>query len=589
MNDRLRSVTSSYRARLALGYALVVAVLAGAWAWSLFGPVTQVVVEQQRSHLETIAQASALALQQSRAVPTQEVRQLVARTNLRITVVAADGVVLADSAEDPAKMENHGARPEIKAALAGHVGSDTRTSVTLGVPQMYVAVPAIVDGNNVALRVSEPLARVEALASRARQTGLLLLFGAIVAAVIVGVRLSASAAEPVLRLKQAAEEMADGDLRAPVPAAGGELGGLASALTTLRDRMRATIGELEGGQATLRTVLDGLQDAVFLFEGTRVGLANRAASVMFRSPAGGWQGAALADTGLPASLAAEIAGRLGCAGPCTGEVGPDPEQRYLRVTAVPLNPTDAGGRTLVVVEDVTDARRLDRVRRDFVANASHELKTPASAIQLLADAAGTAAADGDADQALVFVGQMKEEADRLRRLVLDLLDLSRLETTPEPGSLTDVRAAADNAIAAHRAAAAAAGLTLAIDDSAVAGQDVYVAADPTDMAVALDNLLANAVAYTGEGGVTVIVGTDDDTGTVSVAVSDSGAGIAPEHLPRVFERFYRVDAARTRGSGGTGLGLSLVRNAAERSGGTVEIASTFGGGTTVTLRLPRAR
>jgi two-component system phosphate regulon sensor histidine kinase PhoR len=586
MTHRLRRVTSSFRARLALGYALIVAVIAGAWAWSLFGPVTQVVVEQQRSHLETIAQASALALSDSHAVPT-EVRRLVARTNLRITVVAVGGAVLADSAEDPAKMENHAGRPEIEAALAGRVGSDTRTSVTLGVPQMYVAVPAFVDGRKVALRVSEPVARVDALASRARETGLLLLLGAIAAAVIVGIRFSGSAAEPVLRLKQAAEEMADGDLRAPVPAIGGELGGLAFALTTLRDRMRATIGELEGGQATLRTVVDGLQDAVFLFDGQRIALANRAASVMFRSPAGGWQGAALAGSGLPASLAAELAGRLGCTEACSGEIGPDPEQRYLRVTAVPLNPTEAGERTLVVVEDITDARRLDQVRRDFVANASHELKTPTSAIQLLADAAGTAAADGDTDQALAFVGQMKEEADRLRRLVLDLLDLSRLETAPKPGDITDMRAAVGNAIAAHRAAAEAAGLTLAVDASAVEGQDVYVAAGPTDMAVALDNLLANAVAYTGAGGVTVSFVADDDT--VSVAVRDTGAGIAAEHQPRVFERFYRVDAARIRGIGGTGLGLSLVRNAAERAGGTVDIASRVGEGTTVTLRLPRAR
>jgi signal transduction histidine kinase len=188
-------------------------------------------------------------------------------------------------------------------------------------------------------------------------------------------------------------------------------------------------------------------------------------------------------------------------------------------------------------------------------------------------------------QALVFVGQMKDEAERLRRLVLDLLDLSRLDSVPTPGTITDVRAAATNALAAHRAAASDAGLTLALDLSAVAESDVYAAAEPTDVAVALDNLLANAIAYTAHGGVTVRLAADEHD--VTVSVTDTGIGIPAEHLPRVFERFYRVDAARTRVSGGTGLGLSLVRNAAERAGGTVSIDSSVGQGTTVTLRLPR--
>jgi signal transduction histidine kinase len=190
-------------------------------------------------------------------------------------------------------------------------------------------------------------------------------------------------------------------------------------------------------------------------------------------------------------------------------------------------------------------------------------------------------------QALAFASQMKGEAERLRRLVLDLLDLSRLETTPEPGTIADVRAAVGNALTAHSAATRAASLTLALDDTSVAGHDVYAAVDPTDIAVILDNLLANALAYTDEGGVTVVLGAGDDT--VTLTVTDTGVGIPAEHLPRVFERFYRVDQARTRASGGTGLGLALVRNAAERAGGSVHAESSPGVGTSVTVRLPRAR
>jgi two-component system phosphate regulon sensor histidine kinase PhoR len=586
VRGRIRTIANSFRVRLVLGYALVVLVLAGVWAWSLYGPLTQSALDQQRAHLETIAHVSAIALSETSASPVAEVRALVAGTGLRATVVAADGTVLADSAQDPTTMQNHATRPEIAAALQGITGSDTRVSTTQGIEQMYVAVPSKLRGARVAVRVSEPIAAIHAIADRGRQTGMILLAFALAVAVYVGLRLSASAALPVLRLRDAAETMASGDLYAPVPGGPGELGELAASLTTLRDTMRGTIMELEGGQATLRAVLDGLQDAVFVFEEDHVALANRAANVLFRAPATGWKGLAFDALALPASLASTLKVSLACTTACTSEVGPDPEGRYYRVTAVRLSPTDGASRTLVHIADVTEVRRLDAVRRDFVANASHELKTPTSAIQLLAEAAGHAAEDGDASQAMVFVGQIGQEADRLRRLVIDLLDLSRLERPAGSGDVSDMRLGIQNALAAHRSAASAAGLRVSFDDSSVAGQDIYTTADATDVAIALDNLLANAISYTEQGAIDVRLTAGDDV--VTVSVTDTGVGIPAEHLPRIFERFYRVDAARTRGSGGTGLGLSLVRNAVERSGGSVGVESHVGAGTTFTISLPRA-
>jgi len=587
MTSRFRTLAGSFRARLILGYAIVVLVIAGVWAWSLYGPLTGAALDQQRSHLATIAHISALALADTTATPPAEVARLVADTGLRLTIVAADGRVLADSAQDPATMDNHAARPEIAAALRGVTGSDTRLSATLGFEQMYVAVPATLGGARVAVRVSEPLAAIHRIADQGRSTGLLLLLGALAASVYAGFRLSAAATMPLLRLRDAAEAMAAGDLSSPVPDSPGELGELATALLALRDTVRSTIAELEAGQGTLRAAIDGLKDAVFVFENGRVALANRAAAAQLRSPAAGWQGATLADLCLPASLESAVRSQLTGTTTSSTEVGPDPEGRYNRVTAVRLNPEVSPPHMLVVIADTTDVRRLDAVRRDFVANASHELKTPASSIQLLAEAAGHAAEDGDTTQALEFVGQISGEADRLRRLVTDLLDLSRLERPLTPGEITDVRAAIANTLAGHRSTAAAAGLQVTLDADAVEGLDVYTTAEPTDVAVALDNLLANAIAYTEDGSVTVRLTADDSTATV--AVSDTGVGIPAEHLPRIFERFYRVDAARTRASGGTGLGLALVRNAVERSGGSVEIASQVGSGTTVTIHLPRAR
>jgi two-component system phosphate regulon sensor histidine kinase PhoR len=586
VKTQLATALGSLRLRLALGYALVVALVAGAWAASLYGPLTSSVVEQQRTHLVSIARAGALALGRGAVEAPVTARELVAGTALRVTVIDAEGVVLADTGEDPARMANHADRPEVAAALEGGTGYATRLSATTGTEQLYVAVPARYEGSGVVLRVSEPLTAIARIAATARGTGLILLGVAIAAAIAVGLALSRSAARPVLRLKQAAEAMAAGDLRSPVPEAHGELAGLASALGDLRDQIRARLDDLERGQATLRTVLDGLRDAVLLFEGETVSVANASASRIFRAPPGGWPGTRLASSGLPASLTREVARGLASREPVATDVGPDPEHRFFRVSVLPLG-SDAGvSRTLVAVSDVTESRRLDRVRRDFVANASHELKTPTAAIQLLADAATTAAEHDDPAAALSFASKMRDEAGRLRRLVVDLLDLSRLETVPEPGSIADVRTAIGNALTAHRAAANAAGLTLERDDARVEGVDVYAALEPTDLAVALDNLLANAVAYTARGGITVAV--DADSTTVTVQVIDTGVGIAPEHLPRVFERFYRVDAARSRDTGGTGLGLALVKHVAERAGGEVRLASVPGSGTTATLLLPRA-
>lgn len=581
-----RRFGSSYRLRLTLGYVAVTAVLAIAWALSLFGPLTSSVTSQQRSHLESLAKADALALGYADSSAASLARRL-GGPDLRVTVVAADGKVLADNQNDASLMENHLARPEIASALAGRVGQDVRRSRTEGIDQLYVAVPATYLGRPVALRVSESLASVDALASQARSAGLLLLLAAVAVSALFTARLASMTAAPVTRLAEAAHAIARGESR-DVPREAGDLGVVSEALTDLAEQVRGRIAQSEAEQADLRAVLDGLDDAVLLLDGDVVRLANGAASKLFRAPFGGWRGKRLDDIGLPASLLAAVRDTRADAtdGRAVRELSLGPSGRRLRLTVAPLLATGAASRTLVVITDVTERARLDAMRRDFVANASHELKTPTAAIQLLAGSARTAAADGDDAQALAFVAQIEAEADRMRHLVVDLLDLSRLESTPAEDATTDLRSAISLALAAHRPAAEAKGLTLGTDFSAVSSEDVFARADATDVAVALDNLLSNAVGYTESGCATVSLTADADWAVL--AVSDTGVGIPPQALPRVFERFYRVDRARSRESGGTGLGLALVRHVVERSGGDVAIASTPGEGTTVTVRLPRA-
>lgn len=582
-----RRFTDSYRTRLLLGYLAVVVVFGIGWGWSLYGPITNAVIAQQQDHLRSVAQAGALGVDGAAGDPQAVVKRLVEGTELRMTLVAEDGTVLADSSEDPATMGNHGNRPEVRAALAGSIGRDVRLSATQNVEQMYVAVPTTYRGQAAALRVSESLARINELSASARRTGVALLALAVALALLVVSRLATAAAAPVERLADAACSMAAGDLGSAVPDERGALRPLSEALGQLREQMRGRIADLESGQKSLRTVLDGLQDAVLMLEGDTVRVHNRAATSLFRATDAELSDRHLHDTPLPASLTGAVLERLGGTTTVVAELDPDPLGRSLRVVVVPLDPAGASARTLVIISDITERVTLDSVRRDFVANASHELKTPAAGILLLAQSAAHAASDGDTGQALSFLGQIEHEAERLRRLVLDLLDLSRLERPVDARSVTDLRQSVDLSLSAHRRAANEKGLALDSDFSAVNGQDVFVRAESADVAVALDNALANAVSYTERGGITIRV--DADEARVSVTVADTGMGIPAADLPRVFERFYRVDRARSRDSGGTGLGLALVKHVVERSGGDVAITSSVGEGTSLAITFPRAR
>lgn len=579
--------TLGYRMRLIVGFSAVIALVAGAWAWSLSVPVTNAVMAQQKERLTDLARAGSALIASSDTTIQQFADDLAGTSGVRTTIIAADGSVLADSEEDPAMLENHGDRPEVRAALEGRTGTDIRRSDTQGVDRMYVAMPATYRGEPIVIRTSESLSRIAELSSSMRGTGTLLLVAVLVLAAGMVWQVTRAAARPVERLAEAARAMATGDLTSAVPEGTGALAPLSRALGNLRDQLRERLDALETEERTLRLALDGLSDAVLLFDGSSVRLANRALRTMFRTSPTELRGRTLVELGLPASVEGAVAAGLGGDDVVASDLGPDPYHRYHRVLTVPLGESDGVARTLVVIGDATDRMRLDSVRRDFVANASHELKTPTAGILLLAETAEAAAADGDTGTALSTIPQIHAEAMRLKRLVSDLLDLSRLESVPDASEVADVRRAVELAFAGHRRAANAKGLELSADLGAVAGSDVAVQAGATDLAVMLDNVLSNAITYTEAGSVSVSVEADDDT--VTLRVTDTGIGIPPEDVERVFERFYRVDRARSRTSGGTGLGLSLVRNIAQRAGGSASIVSEPGVGTTVTLSLPRAR
>jgi len=260
------------------------------------------------------------------------------------------------------------------------------------------------------------------------------------------------------------------------------------------------------------------------------------------------------------------------------EVGSS-SSRWLRATALPVG---ADGATLLVIRDVTQARRLTATRRDFVANASHELKTPVASIRAAAETLRDGAID-DPPAARRFTEQLEREAVRMSRIVADLLDLSRLETGSEMDDQVRLDAVAADEVERMGDAAGIRGVAISVNATAVPA----VRGSARDLSLMVRNLIDNAVRYTGDGGsVDVSVRAEDDS--VVVKIADTGIGIPQRELPRIFERFYRVDRARSRETGGTGLGLSIVRHVTENHGGEVTVESELGQGTVFEVRLPTA-
>ena len=338
----------------------------------------------------------------------------------------------------------------------------------------------------------------------------------------------------------------------------------------VRERLRRA----EDERRSMALVLSSMREGVLLVEPDgRILFANPALEALLSGAP------ASLDALLPLDLREAVRTATAAGAPRSAEVETGEPSRWLRGDAIPVG---EDGAVLLVVRDVTEARRLEAVRRDFVTNASHELKTPAASIQAAAETIGTAAVH---DPAVVprFAAQLEREALRLSRIVSDLLDLSRLES----GSTLEEQVALDAVLRdeAERfeGPAAEAGVALSMDAEMVP----RVRGSARELALMARNLVDNAIRYTRPGG-RVDVRLAPADGEVVLTVADTGVGIPSRDLGRVFERFYRVDRARSRETGGTGLGLSIVKHVVENHGGTVTVRSELGVGSTFEVRLPAA-
>jgi two-component system phosphate regulon sensor histidine kinase PhoR len=509
-------------------------------------------------------------------------------TATRLTVILPSGMVLGDSDEDPARMENHADRPEFQDALKGRVGVRTRYSHTLQKDLMYVALPLIhQDHIRGVVRASLPVPAIDAaLKGVYWQVGL----GGLVIAVLAAF-LSLAAARrlnrPLEEMKRGAARFARGDLNrlVPVPETE-ELASLAEALNSmaaqLDDRIRTITRQRQEREAMLASMVEGV---MAVDSEKRLIALNRAGAQLLGVNAEEVQQRRLAEVISNRDLQGLVTRTLAFGQPLEEEVLlRDGEERILQVHGAPLqDPEGSALGAVIVFHDVTRLRKLENARREFVANAAHELKTPVTAIKGFVETLLDGALR-EPENALKFLQIMARQADLLQAIIEDLLSLSRLEADSEEGRIPlssgKIKDVLDSALQTCEARAAKKGIRLVL--SCPENLKAMINAPLLEQAVV--NLIDNAVKYS-QPESTVALEAQPEEGEIVIRVRDQGAGIPAEHLPRLFERFYRVDPGRSRKIGGTGLGLAIVKHIAQAHGGKVTVESAPGQGSVFSLHL----
>ena len=528
-------------------------------------------------------------------------RQAGRRAQTRITVIAPNGAVLADSNEDPQRMEQHGQRPEITWAYSGQTGSSLRFSRTLHRDMLYVAIPLRTnpDEKPGALRLSVPATALDTVLKTIRNRVVWAALLTILLAAVFSRQLALRISRPLEEIKRGAEQLSSGEkTRLVNPHEHGlslEMSGLIISLNRMAEQLMERILLTRRQHNELEAVFSSMTEAVLAVDAEECVIRlNRAAGLLFRiDPQIGKDKPVQGMLRNP-ELMEMIRGTLRNNNCAAAEVELfDGQQRtILEVRVVPLQDNEQQPiGALMVMDDVTRINRLENVRREFVANVSHELKTPITVIkgyvETLLDGGVAAHEDGNK-----FLQIVLRQAGRLDAIIDDLLSLSRIENTANSHKTSLDLALKELYPTLH---AALQTCKLKADEQQIrldlqCPPDLKAIHNPALLEEAVINLLNNAVTYSPSGSsVFVRAESRQESGKkqwVEIAVEDKGCGIRKEHLDRIFERFYRCDKARSRENGGTGLGLAIVKHIAQSQGGTVEVESHFGRGSTFTLKLP---
>ena len=579
------------RFRIAIPYVVLILLVMAGLILYLSDFVRDVYLADLQASLTAQARLLADALQAplSQGQPAEVLDPLAKRyaslLGARTTLIRADGVVLGESHEDRAAMDNHLHRPEVQQALARGTGASIRFSRTVGYNMMYVAVPVQVEEQVVGIaRLALPLDQIEGNVAHLRRVILVATVAATLLAIALAFLIAGRTTHPVRQLTRVAEQLAAGNLNARLfPTTRDEVGQLTRAFNQMADQLREKMARLSAEQSRLAAVLHHMADGVLITGAAgEIQLVNPAAARLLGTTEAEALGRSFAQVTRHHRLI-EVWERCRTRGEEqvevveTGRFGP-----FLRVIATPLPETDPQG-YLVILQDLTEIRRLETVRRDFIANVSHELRTPLASLRALVDTLRDAALE-DPPAARRFLDRAEVEVDALTQMVQELLELSRIESGQvplqmEPVEVADVVVPPTERL---RPQAERAGLRVLFD---LPADLPPVLADLERAQQVVTNLVHNAVKFTPAGGV-VTVSARPAGPHVRVSVQDTGRGIPAEDLGRIFERFYKADRARS--GGGTGLGLAIARHIVQAHGGRIWAESVEGRGSTFFFTLPVA-
>lgn len=523
---------------------------------------------------------------------TREARELAALTDSRVTFISKDGTVIGDSESDPRQMDNHSGREEIVDAARKGSGYAIRHSSTLKEDMLYVAVPVVAgEDYDGFIRLSVSLAFVDQGVRKGwtlMAGGLAILF---VVAAVVSYRVAAGLTSPLEKITRVAGRITklDYDARVNITRKD-EIGELAKAINGMADSLQNQLQTIRDNENLLQSVLDNMTTGILLVnpEGT-VALINPAAERMLHLKGGQLTGRSVSEMKQYYELTRLIQDGIGQRDSIHEErIVYQPEETILRLDGVPMfGEDDRFKGMLFLLQNITAIRRLENMRSEFVANVSHELKTPVAAVKGFAE---TLLGGGvkDEETARSFLQIIYDESERLNRLISDILDLSKIESRRSPMDYAPVHLASFCGSIMDTMATVAEKKRIALH--ADIPEELFIEADEDKLRQILLNLLSNAVSYTQDGGKVELKVRElqDAEGTekVVIKVTDTGIGIPKKDQPRIFERFYRVDKARSRSSGGTGLGLSIVKHLVELHHGDISVDSELGIGTTFTVELP---
>ncbi len=510
---------------------------------------------------------------------------------LRVTIIGLDGTVYGDSELEGDRLrnvENHLYRPEVQQALKTGTGESRRFSTTLKKDFLYTASVFNKNGTKGIIRLSIPLSEIEQLLNRLRDILAFALLAAFILSVLVSHLASYFISRPLKEISRAAGDAACGNLLRRIPTqSNDEIGELAKAFNYMSEQVKARLEDVSASKSRLESVLLSMFEGVMVVDvsGTILLMNQTLKNFLFitEEPAGksplevirNIEIQEIADRTLKLKQgleSREISVLL-------------PEEKILLVHATPIIRNGAAEGAVLVFHDITELRQLEIIRRDFVANVSHELRTPISSIKGYAETLLEGALD-DEKNAKDFLKIIYSDSDRLARLIEDLLDLSKIESGKLKLALKPVllEPVARRVISGLSKQLKAKSLSVNVE---IPESISKIQADEARIAQVLLNLIDNAIKYTDEGGRITVSATDAD-GFVRVDVSDTGIGITEKDLPRLFERFYRIDKARSRELGGTGLGLSIVKHIIQAHNGEVCVKSVLGEGSTFSFSIPKA-